>query len=332
MLEPSALLSASRGVSTGYNSLVLRTGNKTAGDTLKAPVKVELLRKADVLAGNDSWYTLTNVAADNNNGAKSLKFNLLAASNDFIGYRLVATSNVNTPNWLEIDDFVLSSTSPSSPRITSLVNTLPGGKIYNTNHALFSNGFNTTVTFDQNVYGLEFYDFQVSNGVVQSFTPNTPRIYTLVLKPFSFQSNSVGQSPFLKITLLESAVTNASGEVNHAYGKSIAFTIFNPFGKSEFDVGNYATPTLGDLDGDGDVDMVSGEFNGGFWFYSNSGIRSYSKNSDLNPFKGLSVPYYESRPSLDNVDEDGDLDMLVGNSDGKFTYFMNVAGIFLQAE
>ena len=45
VLDPSALLAASRGVSTGYNSLVLKTGNKTASDTLKAPVKVELLRQ-----------------------------------------------------------------------------------------------------------------------------------------------------------------------------------------------------------------------------------------------------------------------------------------------
>ena len=36
VLDPSALLAASRGVSTGYNSLVLKTGNKTASDTLKS--------------------------------------------------------------------------------------------------------------------------------------------------------------------------------------------------------------------------------------------------------------------------------------------------------
>ena len=150
VLDPSALLAASRGVSTGYNSLVLKTGNKTATDTLKAPVKVELLRKADVLAGNNSWYTLTNLAADNNNGVKALVFNLLAASNDFIGYRLLATGNVNTPNWLQIDDFVLSRLSSSNPQVTSLANTLPGGKIYNTNDTAFSHGFTNTLTFDQN--------------------------------------------------------------------------------------------------------------------------------------------------------------------------------------
>ena len=140
----------------------------------KAPVKVELLRKADVLAGNNSWYTLTNLAADNNNGVKEFVFNLLAASNDFIGYRLLATGNVNTPNWLQIDDFVLSRTSLSSPQVTSLVNTLPGGKIYNTNHALFSNDFTNTLTFDQDVYGLAASDFQVSNGSIQSLVQNSP--------------------------------------------------------------------------------------------------------------------------------------------------------------
>ena len=327
VLAPSALLSASRGVSTGESRLVLRTGNKSATDTLKAPVKVELLRKADVLAGNNSWYTLTNVAADNNNGVKTLIFNLLDASNDFIGYRLVATGNVNTPNWLQIDDFVPSRTSLSSPRVTSLANTLPGGKIYNTNYTLFSNVFTNTLTFDQDVYGLAASDFQVSNGVLHSLTPTSARNYTLVIKPFSFQSNSVGQSLFLKITLSEAAVTNASGGINHAYGKSIAFTIFNPFNNSAFDVGNYSTPTFDDFDSDGDLDMVSGELWGGFLFYSNTGTGSYvkyDKNNAANPFSGAAfdVGTY-SKPTSFDLDGDGDVDMVSGERHGRFWFYSN---------
>ena len=329
VLDPSALLAASRGVSTGYARLVLKTGNKTASDTLKAPVKVELLRKADVLAGNNSWYTLTNLAADNNNGVKTLVFNLLAASNDFIGYRLVATGNVNTPNWLQIDDFVLSRTSPSSPQVTSLANTLPGGKIYNTNDTLFSNVFTNTLIFDQNVYGLAASDFIVNNGVLHSLTANSPSNYSLVIKPFSFQSNSVVQSPVLKITLPEAAVTNASGGVNHAYGKSIAaFTVFNPLGKSAFDVGTYSSPTFVDLDGDGDQDLISGEYNGGFVFISNTGNnRDYSKygvNDARNPFSGATfdVGSY-STPTFVDLDGDGDQDLISGGNLGGFVFISN---------
>ena len=329
VLDPSALLSASRGVSTGHPSLVLKTGNKAATDTLKAPVKVELLRKADVLAGNNSWYTLTNVAADNNNGVKTLVFNLLAASNDFIGYRLLATGNVNTPNWLQIDDFVLSRTSPSSPQVTSLANILPGGKIYNTNDTAFSHGFTNTLTFDQDVYGLAASDFQVSNGSIQSLVQNSPSNYSLVIKPFSFQSNSVGQSLVLKITLPEAAVTNASGGVNHGYGKSIAaFTVFNPFGKSEFDVGEYSTPTFVDLDGDGDQDMVSGEYHGGFVFFSNTGnnrdYTKYGKNDARNPFSGAAFDVGDSsRPTFVDLDGDGDQDLISGDENGGFVFISN---------
>ena len=328
VLDPSALLAASRGVSTGESRLVLRTGNKSATDTLKAPVKVELLRKADVLAGNNSWYTLTNVAADNNDGVKLLTFNLLSASNDFIGYRLVATSNSPAVNWLQIDDFVLSRLSSSNPHVTSLANTLPGGKIYNTNDTLFSNVFTNTLIFDQNVYGLAASDFIVNNGVLHSLTANSPSNYSLVIKPFSFQSNSVVQSPVLKITLPEAAVTNASGGVNHGYGKSIAFTIFNPFGKSEFDVGDYSSPTFVDLDGDGDQDLISGEYNGGFVFISNTGnnrdYSNYGVNDARNPFSGATFDVGGfSSPTFVDLDGDGDQDLISGGNLGGFVFISN---------
>ena len=120
----------------------------------------------------------------------------------------------------------------------------------------------------------------------------------------------MGQSPFLKIILPEVAVTNASGGVNHGYGKSIAFTIFNPLGKSAFDVGTYSSPTFVDLDGDGDQDLISGEYNGGFVFISNTGNnRDYTKygvNDARNPFSGAAfdVGTYSS-PTFVDLDGDG---------------------------
>ena len=236
---------------------------------------------------------------------------------------------MNTPNWLQIDDFVLSRTSPSSPQVTSLANTLPGGKIYNTNDTAFSHGFTNTLTFDQNVYGLAASDFIVNNGVLHSLTANSPRNYSLVIKPFSFQSNSVGQSPVLKITLPEAAVTNASGGVNHGYGKSIAaFTIFNPLGKSEFDVGIYSSPTFVDLDGDGDQDLISGEQNGGFVFISNTGnnrdYSNYGVNDARNPFSGVAFDVGgSSTPTFVDLDGDGDQDLISGEGFGGFVFISN---------
>ena len=136
----------------------------------------------------------------------------------------------------------------------------------------------------------------------------------------------MAQSPVLSIVLPESVATNASGGINHSYDKFIAFTVFNPFGKSEFDVGHYSTPTLVDVDRDGDVDIVSGEQNGGFWFYSNKGngiYTVYDTNNSASPFSGASfdVGRY-STPTLVDIDDDGDLDMFLDRNLESFGFIV----------
>ena len=166
VLNPFSWTNGTRGISQGDNILLLRTGYDDSRLSLKAEVKVQLLRQADVLAGNETWFTLTNIAANNLNEAKSLQFYLLDTSNDFIGYRLVA-NGTGGDNWgLEIDDFIPSLTrvTANSPRVLAFASSLFWDTIYNTNTLLFSNGFTNTLLFDQEVYGLQASDFEVSNG------------------------------------------------------------------------------------------------------------------------------------------------------------------------
>jgi hypothetical protein len=93
------------------------------------------------------------------------------------------------------------------------------------------------------------------------------------------------------------------------------------------DAGSGAAPTLGDLDGDGDLDLVSGELLGGFVYYENTGTPAspafVERTGSQNPLNLLDVGD-ESGPALGDLDGDGDLDLLVGNKNGLFTYFENV--------
>uniref|UniRef100_UPI0034DE4E38 FG-GAP-like repeat-containing protein n=1 Tax=Candidatus Thiodubiliella endoseptemdiera TaxID=2738886 RepID=UPI0034DE4E38 len=98
----------------------------------------------------------------------------------------------------------------------------------------------------------------------------------------------------------------------------------NPF--NSIDVGDFSAPTLADIDGDGDLDLVVGEFNGTLKYYQNTGTTSNpayeAKTGDDNPFNGIDVGRYSS-PVLADIDGDGDLDLVVGEENGNLKYYYN---------
>ena len=94
------------------------------------------------------------------------------------------------------------------------------------------------------------------------------------------------------------------------------------------DVGDYATPALGDLDGDGDLDLVVGEEIGTLNYFENTGSSSAPtfvlRDGTANPLDGL-VAAYGTAPALVDLDSDGDLDAVIGEDYGSVTSFENTA-------
>jgi hypothetical protein len=98
----------------------------------------------------------------------------------------------------------------------------------------------------------------------------------------------------------------------------------NPF--NGINVGSHSSPSFADIDGDGDLDLVVGEYYGKLNYYRNTGnatAPAYALQSGTaNPFNGIDVGYF-SAPSFADIDGDGDLDLVVGEKYGTLYYYKN---------
>jgi len=77
--------------------------------------------------------------------------------------------------------------------------------------------------------------------------------------------------------------------------------------------GSNTVPALGDLDSDGDLDLMVGESSGWLNYYENTGTRARPVFTLVSAeFSGIKVGR-RSAPLLADVDADGDLDLMVGS-------------------
>ncbi|MFQ3332865.1 MAG: hypothetical protein ACI8ZH_000758 [Flavobacteriales bacterium] len=79
------------------------------------------------------------------------------------------------------------------------------------------------------------------------------------------------------------------------------------------------SPTFGDLDGDGDKDMILGDADGKLHYFSNQGGNFTVTAPNYN---NIDVGYF-SQPQLVDVDRDGLLDIIIGEQDGSVNYCPN---------
>lgn len=95
-----------------------------------------------------------------------------------------------------------------------------------------------------------------------------------------------------------------------------------------FDVGLYAYPWFADLDGDLDVDLLSGRDAHGFVYYRNIGDPgAWSWQGDNAVFAGLGAATYWNSPCLVDLTGDGRLDLVYGTDAGPLQYYVNTGSL-----
>ncbi|MEO7671877.1 MAG: VCBS repeat-containing protein [Longimicrobiales bacterium] len=119
---------------------------------------------------------------------------------------------------------------------------------------------------------------------------------------------SVSQSGRLHVMLNEGTRTAPRYRMTDTLALAVAF---------------HQKPAFGDLDGDGDQDMLLGTWNQDVLYFRNEGTRTSARfvqdtSRTIHPNRVTNAV-----PALADLDADGDLDLLIGEANGEVNYFRN---------
>ena len=177
------------------------------------------------------------------------------------------------------------------------------------------------------------FEFQSNNflqeDMIEAGTGAYPVLYDidgdgltdLLVANYGYRDTSYYQSGFLYSTF----ISNISYYKNTGTLQQPEFTLITE------DFGNVAAlqllsvyPTFGDVDGDGDVDMIIGESEGTLLYFEN--IAGASNPVVFAPpvtlYQNIDVGKF-STPQLVDLNKDSLLDLVIGNKMGKLSYYQN---------
>jgi len=120
-------------------------------------------------------------------------------------------------------------------------------------------------------------------------------------------------------------VVNDGTDAEPQYGQATRLRA----GGNVIDVYGWPSPNFADFDGDGDLDLICGEFLDGFTWFENVGSRQqpkYASGRELDDSRGfpLRMELQMITPTAIDWDRDGDIDLVVGDEDGRVALVENI--------
>ena len=299
------------GLSAGHDTLYLRSGVSVTNDSLKAPFRVEVLRTND-----NNWFTLSNVALDTSSRDKIFFFSLQHASNNFLGYRVVANGAApGVGYWFTIDEFQSSTVTAidtNSPIITNqaitIIEGLPTGTVVSTvngtddreliaSYAIISGNSNNSFQIDNDgvIRISNIVDYESVSNFVLTIGASDPagnlgtgNITVNVTDGFDDLSNTVNVSDGGELEL-DGAYGVTAANIGSATYLFVAG--FNDSGVSVFSVGGDGSLSNvdnvsdgGELELDGAYDVTTANIGGGTYLFVagniDHGVSVFSVSSD----------------------------------------------------
>ena len=166
-----------------------------------------------------------------------------------------------------------------------------------------------------------------SGGVGATFTVTfnanaTAAAIELVIESLTYGNSS--NTPTASRTLILNVTDAAGNDMSSDPAFAVRTGAANPF--NGVDVGAQSTPTFADLDNDGDLDVVIGASTGVLSYFENTGTAgtpAFTQRTGAdNPFNGVIVGNV-SKVAFTDMNNDGDLDAVIGVGSGLLFYFEN---------
>jgi len=144
----------------------------------------------------------------------------------------------------------------------------------------------------------------------------------------TLRRRSRGWTGALAIAVLTGLLHLANPAPGRADDPPALVRIQDPF--EDISLSKYAAPACGDLDGDGDPDVLVGGQDGDLAYFLNIGSSDRAsfeeQTGSNNPLDGEDIGGF-SQPATADLDGDLDLDLVIGAQDGSMFYYENIGGV-----